>query len=212
MGKLTRSGFLVAAAAALVTATNVLVGCGANTDENTPYRGGYTGMIFVQSRSAATSAIYDPQLTGTVSVTLNHKGDMIGNVVNLFGDTYALDGDADENDHFEATLSRGGATYRMEGYLSAQPVQLPEMDAVAAAAGLDPTTRQENPSPSPSPSPSASAAPEDKFKPGLGGDFEITVDGQKLRGSLGLQGGVTVSQGGGAAGGGAAGGGGATGQ
>lgn len=201
MGKLTRYGFLVAAAAALVTATNVLVGCGANTDENTPFRGAYAGNWRVQRVGGPVGGpVLDPQFTGSLSVTMDAKGEMVGSVTNVLGTTFRFDGDVDEDRTFEGTMSSGATVYRFEGVVSEQPVTIESIEELAAAAGVSGDSlrsRQEatpSPSPSPTPTPSPSSSTGTGDNQGLSGDFKFFADGVEYRGSLDIRGGVTISQ------------------
>lgn len=179
MGKLTRSGFLVVGVAALASVANLLVGCGAGTEKNTPYFGTYGGDWLIQSRVNDVPPTYDPQLSGPFNVSIDEKGHMLGFIKGVSRTTYALDGNVNENGGFDGVMRLDSVAYHFTGKMSEQLVTLMTTENYKDIFGVNIIT----------------VGDTGTAKAGVAGNFKITIDGVEYRGVFNATGGQTTTGG-----------------
>jgi|GEM_PF-3123339 Histone acetyltransferase (MYST family) len=169
MGKITRWGFLAAAASVLSAA--LLSGCGADTRENLDlnFIGAYGGGEWIvttapNARQYSTFREIDGSgnRTGfrTLTFTVDIKGRLLGSFTSNTGLSYVLEGYLNNDRQFDATLRSGDTTYPVSGYFSKQGVPQEQEDGT------------------------------DTFASGLAGDFKIQINGEQYAGTFFASGGT----------------------
>jgi len=139
-----------------MAATVLGTGCGTGTPADSAYRGAYGGREWLVNSPNA-------QDSGDVTLTLDQKGRLFGSIVSDTGTVSALAGTVGNDGRFTLTVTRGSASYPVEGKLSHQGIPIPN-----PATGVI------------------------EYKDGAAGDFRETVDGTVYTGTFLGAGGVTT--------------------
>lgn len=146
------------AATVMTMATALLgTGCGAGTPANSTYQGAYSGREWVVASPDADDS-------GAVTLTLDQKGRLLGSMRAASGAMSALAGTVGNDGRFSLTVTRGTASYPVEGKLSHQGVPIPNPDTGVT-----------------------------EFKDGIAGNFRETVNGVTYTGTFLGAGGVATN-------------------
>lgn len=183
MRKWKQLSSLVASVAALASLSVALTGCGSGADDNTIFEGTYSGDFIVNRQVQIIDPVDDiavtlePNFSGVLSVTINVKGKIIGNLVTVGGTNYSVSGDADEDGRVEGTLqTTSGDSYSFSGIITEQDVSTLGSTAIADLAISD----RQNQTP---------GDDDAQFFAGLAASFNITINGIKQTGTLAITGG-----------------------